>query len=60
MAEPKVQIGVNLPLATYERLKRLAKESQTNHTELLIRLIGTDEDDTTQRKALATPMKVRA
>jgi hypothetical protein len=56
---PTVPLQVRVPVAIAERVKKLASEQNITATDLLIRLIGTDEDDATSRRSQATPTKVR-
>jgi predicted DNA-binding protein len=60
MTEPKYAVSLRMDVKTYERLKRLANAQQTTMNTVLVKLIGSDEDEKTTRRAQATPTKTRA
>ena len=58
MHDPKHTISLRLDPATYERLRRMASKDKMTLNSVLVRLI--DGDNSTERKAQATPGKVRS
>ena len=59
MADPKVLLQVRVPPAVAEKLRKMAHVSNTTQTDILVKLIG-EEDDIASRRAQTSVRKVKA